>query len=118
MAVAVGAFLAVAASNAQPVDTTPVAAAVEVAAPEPARISEGAFVAVMRGLLGDGPGSEQTDADLINGGRSICAEVSDGATWQTFSRQIEEVGGDFTFYRAAIRASVEAFCPASVGDVF
>jgi hypothetical protein len=68
------------------------------------------YLDTVRGLLSGIPHEEQSDADLIQGGKDLCAEIDRGATWETFSRQIDEVGGDRALYRAVIRAAVLSFC--------
>lgn len=68
------------------------------------------YLETVRGLLSGVPHEEQADADLIQGGRDLCTEIDNGATWDTFAAQIDSIGGDRAFYRVVIRAAVLSFC--------
>ena len=78
------------------------------------------YVLTIRALISSRAHAEQSDADLVQAGKSLCAEIADGATWDTFSAQIAALPGsanasDFAFYRTVIRSAVFAFCPADAG---
>jgi len=72
------------------------------------------YLATMRALLVGHPGQDQSDATLIEGGRSICAQIEDGATRQTFEAQLVEFDLDRTVYRVIIRSSIKTFCPEHI----
>jgi len=78
------------------------------------------YVATIRGLVASRDHAEQTDAEIIKAGRDLCAEIKAGATWDTFTEQMNAYPGsikpsDFSFYRTVIRSAVFAFCPADAG---
>jgi len=72
------------------------------------------YVATMRALLVGKPGQAQSDATLIDGGKSICTQIDDGATRETFEAQIAEFDLDRTVYRVIVRSSIKTFCPQHI----
>lgn len=72
------------------------------------------YLETIRGLLSGVPHVDQPDADLIQGGKDLCAEMDAGATWDTFALQVDDIGGDRAFYRVVVRAAVMSFCPAHI----
>ena len=73
------------------------------------------YLSIVRGMLANREHFEQSDAVLIQGAKDLCAEIDAGATWQTFTDQVEQYDGDIAFYRVTIRASVLAYCPQHEG---
>lgn len=69
------------------------------------------YLRTVKSLLADVPHTPQPDADYIQGGRDICTQIDDGATWATFAGQIDEAGLDYDLHRAAVGAAIISFCP-------
>lgn len=91
-------------------------AAEKVAAPAPAvSAGEAAFLLTIRGLLAGKPGDAQSDATLIAGGKSICADIDAGATSETFKGMVKEYDLNRAVYRLILSTSITAFCPAHTG---
>lgn len=74
-------------------------------------MSQETYLQTIRALLAGKPGDSQPDADLIAGGKSICADIDNGATYATFEGQIDEYKLNRAVYRVIIRSSVLTFCP-------
>lgn len=83
----------------------------------PGAMDQETYIATIRGLLAGKPGSEQSDADLIAGGKSICTDIANGATSATFEKQIVDYGLDRAVYRTIIRSSIMTFCPESSAQI-
>lgn len=107
LAIAGGATLAGSAAQAD----APAASKTLVA---PARMSERDYVATIRKLLApiQPAAQQQSDAQLIAGGKDICAQLSGGATWQDFMADIDRYDLDPNFHIPAVVAAVRTFCPA------
>lgn len=72
--------------------------------------SDAAFVAVVRQIGAGTTIADQTDAYLIRGGKSICADIDAGATrasmWASVSKYYTP-----QMFQGVLQASVLAFCP-------
>lgn len=83
----------------------------------PAAMDQETYLATIRGLLAGKPGSGQSDADLVAGGKSICSDIDSGATSATFEKQIVDYGLDRAVYRTIIRSSIMTFCPEDSAQI-
>lgn len=57
----------------------------------------------------------QSDAAMIDSGKSLCADIAGGATRATFAKQVYDYGIDAAVFRDLLSASVMTFCPESAG---
>lgn len=106
----VAVFAVVAASNASEPTVSSAPPAIE--APAPASgLGADYYLRTVKSLLSDFEHTPQPDADYIAGGKSICTQIDNGATWQTFAEQIAEYGMDYDFRRQVVGAAVISFCP-------
>lgn len=74
-------------------------------------MSQATYLATIRALLAGEPGDSQSDATLVDGGKSICADVDNGATADTFEEQMDTYDLNRAVYRVIIRSSILTFCP-------
>lgn len=96
------------ASQAEGISGTNVDHRVLAAAPT---MTQDTYLATIRALLAGEPGDSQSDATLVEGGKSICADIEGGATAETFEEQIDAYGLNRAVYRVVIRSSILTFCP-------
>lgn len=96
------------ASQAEGISSTSVDQRAAAAAPT---MTQDTYLATIRALLAGEPGDSQSDATLVEGGKSICADIEGGATAETFEEQIDVYGLNRAIYRVVIRSSVLTFCP-------
>lgn len=78
-------------------------------------MSERAYLTTVRALLAGIPHAEQTNAQYIQGGKDICAQIDSGATWRDFLADADRYDLDVEFHRATIDAATATFCPQHSG---
>lgn len=95
----------------EPVAVAVTAPAAAAPAAAPARWSQGVYLAAIRSAGAGTTIADQTDADLIHSGRSLCADIDRGYTWATFKQQTEQYDVDTDLFRKLLRAAVYTYCP-------
>lgn len=78
-------------------------------------MTQDTYLSTIRALLAGEPGDAQSDATLIDGGKSICSDIDAGATYDTFEDQMDEYQLNRAVYRVIIRSSVLTFCSQHAG---
>ena len=68
------------------------------------------FVATLRQIGAGTTIADQTDAYLINGGKSICTDIRNGATRVSMWKQVSAYYTPSAF-QGVLQASVVTFCP-------
>lgn len=94
-----------------PSDANPTPAAPAIRTDGASAMTQETYIQTIRALLSGQPGDAQTDTSLVDGGKSICADIDGGATYATFLDQMSEYDLNRAVYRIIIRSSVLTFCP-------
>lgn len=115
IAAALVASAALAGFVAVPSSAEPTASIREITKDASPAMAQDTYLQTIRALLAGKPGDAQSDADLIAGGKSICADIDAGATYATFESQMDEYKLNRAVYRVIIRSSVLTFCPEDSG---
>lgn len=73
--------------------------------------TESLFVAQVRPLVAGTPGADRTDAEIVNSGKHVCAEIEAGTTAADYRAMFVRYGVDAVKEHMLVGLSVLTFCP-------